>query len=553
MHTSQSARQRLVGAALLCLAVATPMAAAQDGAPAAADFARMPKPWLTPPNRPSLDEYVAALEHWSHKHPALMTLERRAESREGLPVFLVKITDSSVPDDDKLVVLSTALHSGAERTGGTANLHLIEWLLGSSALARETRRRQVVLVMPICNPYGFFLTESSFNADRIDAYTGLRGRAWDLKSLTLREAAKAPEIAAFMSVVDEYRPDVHTDLHGVALHYNGHLVAATVGPAGSNSTLRPWDWRITEAMIAAGQRAGYGYWRMECDAQRLFGGGPLEALGDFFWFGRPLFYTALYAYVKCHTMPITQEVGWEQAGVEAVKGLLALGNRGFGAGPIRGYPVDLIKCGGLHALCAYGVTAAARRQSRVELWQRQGAVAIGELYPRTDCREMLVCAIGEISARTLFAGAGVSGRWGRIGADALLENLSRTDHVLQDHVRAFVDAGPPSQRKILFERSSPAAREAAPALRHGVAFQLKISYAAPEILDLRLNGRLLRQSATDGWQRWYDDGYTHLRINVPPGKAAKWGVYIVTCAYKPDVARTYGWRAPREVLERLRK
>jgi len=30
-------------------------------------------------------------------------------------------------------------------------------------------------------------------------------------------------------------------------------------------------------------------------------------------------------------------------------------------------------------------------------------------------------------------------------------------------------------------------------------------------------------------------------------------LFVVTCAYKPDVQRRYGWSPPPEVLERLKK
>jgi hypothetical protein len=83
--------------------------------------------------------------------------------------------------------------------------------------------------------------------------------------------------------------------------------------------------------------------------------------------------------------------------------------------------------------------------------------------------------------------------------------------------------------------------------------RLRLPYRKPNVVDLRLNGRLLHESATDGYQRWFGDGFTQLQVTVPPGKANAAGLLVVTCAYMPDVLRKNGWEPPAEVLERLKK
>ena len=35
-----------------------------------------------------------------------------------------------------------------------------------------------------------------------------------------------------------------------------------------------------------------------------------------------------------------------------------------------------------------------------------------------------------------------------------------------------------------------------------------------------------------------------MRVNVPPERAGAGNVFIVTCLYKPDTQRVYGWEAP---------
>ena len=121
-------------------------------------LARMPRPWEGEKvHRVTLEEYQATMKYWQKRHPKILHVEVVERSAEGLPVYLLKITDSSVPDEDKQVALITAMHGGAERSGSTTALHLSEWLLGTDPEAAETRRRQVLLVMPIIDPYAFFV------------------------------------------------------------------------------------------------------------------------------------------------------------------------------------------------------------------------------------------------------------------------------------------------------------------------------------------------------------------------------------------------------------
>lgn len=498
-------------------------------------LARMPRPWSTPVRRPSLEEYAATLRYWVEKHPGIMTLETRGQSREGLPIFLAKVTDSSVGDDDKQIVLITGLHSGAERTGTTSILHFMEWLLGDSSEAAETRRKQVVLVMPIVNPWGFE-KGSNANSQRIDPYSGQRGKAWDIEKLTVREPENAPEIVAFKSVVDEFKPDFHADMHGVLLAYSGQQVVESAGTAYSNYSLRPWDWRVTEAMIVGAQKAGYGIDRGEPDSQRMLWGPDMTPIADRFWMGRPFFYTATYAYAAYHTLPVTAEVGWEESGVARLKAIVGIGNGTWEGERVAGYPVNVMKSLVGQWIVASGRNAAQRRRSRVELWQRQGAFTLGILYPQTDCRSSLVVAVSAKGAAKMHG-----------DPQKFLSNLDGQPGFNTKALSAFVKSGPES--KIYFDKAEKPAEDRP--IENGLAIRLRIPYRNLTLGDLRLNGHLLAESATDGFRQWYGDGFTQVQINIPPEKSRTGDLFVVTCAYAPDVQRHYGWTPPQEVLERI--
>jgi len=516
----------------------------------AARLARAPRPWTESMHRITREEYAETLRFWGERHQDILTVESVGASAEGMKIHLLAITDKSIPNTDKQVCLITALHGGPERSGTTTVLHLAEWLLGDTPDAAETRRKQIILLMPIVNPYAFFVTDRFGNAHGIDPYTGGGPKNWDLKTMTYKAINKSPEIRAFLSVVDRYKPEVHVDLHGIGLQeyspdklgdrlmYKGQTMFEVTGSAYSNYALRPWDWRVTEAMVAAGRAAGYGSDRFEADAQQGFWGPDMQPIADRLWVGRPRFYTAQYGYAKYHTMVSAFEVGWEESGVARLKGLLQIGNAVWDGEPVAGYPVDHVRsfCG--HFVVAWGTTAEDRRRSRVELWNRQGGLTLAMLYPQTDARDTFVCAITPEASKLLDADKA-----------KCVTNLKGVPGIRVDAIKAFVEAGP--ELKLHVARAGRTSTTGGGPIQHGMALRLRIPYRNPQLLDLRLNGHMIPESRSDGFHQWYADGYTQVQINIPPKKTRTSDLYIVTCAYKPDVRRTYGWKPPREVMSRL--
>lgn len=513
-------------------------------------LARMPRPWEAEKvHRVSLEEYRATMEYWQRQHPKILQVKIIGRSAEGHPVYLLKITEFSVSDEDKQVALITSMHGGAERSGTTTALHLAEWLLGNDTEAAEIRRRQIVLLMPIVDPYAFFEGYRSRNSAGVRSYQGGGSESWDMETLSYRDLDRAPEIKAFLQVVDQYQPDAYVDLHGTGLQslpeekqgdgkrYQGQTMFEVTGSAYSNFALRPWDWRVSEAMIQAGLEAGYPSDRHEADAQRAFWIPGLEPLADRLWMGRPLFYTAHYAYIRYHTLLTVLEIGWEKSGAERVKGLLRLGNRPWQGEPYAGYPVDRLKSFVGHFVTSWGRTARERRRSRVELWEKQAGFTQAMLYPQTDGRDTYLVAVDEKATGIL-----------NTEPETFLTNLIRLPYVNQGAVESFARMGP----EVVLHISEAKGRGGSGGLvQNGLGFRLRLPYRKPELLDVRLNGHLLERSGQDGYQSWYSNGFTQLQIHVPPEKSKKTGLFIVTVGYIPDEKREYGWTPPDAVLEKL--
>lgn len=515
-----------------------------------ARLARLPTPWTEKIHRLTLDEYRATLHYWAARYPKLVTVQERAKSHDGKPVYLVRITDSSVSDEDKQVALVTALHGGPERSGSTTALRLIEWLLGDSPLARETRRKQVVLVMPIPNPYAFFVSDRFNNKEGIDVYDTV-AKWWDIPALKLVAPEKTPELAGLVSVVDEYRPEVHMDLHGTGLQglppeqlgdrtmAKGQTMFEISACSYSNCCVRPWDPRVTDAMVQAGVDAGYGSDRAEADAQRTFWSQDNDPLKGRLWIpARPnRFRSPFYGYMKYHTMISTTEIGWEDSGVARVTGILALGNSPWVYERFSGYPVTRVKARAGRFITAYGQTASARRESRTEIWQAQSGYVDGVIYPEYAGRATYVCAVTQKGAGAMDADLG-----------RFVANLRGLPEVDADSVGKFIKHGPEVRLSGEHAMKTPGAR-----VQNGIGFRFRVPYRSPELLDVAVNGHTLQPSETDGYQAWYADGYTQVQINLPPETSKQADIYVVTCAYDPKETRRYGFEPPPGAVEYLDK
>ncbi len=532
---------------LLCLLGSVGMALGIESAPDAKY-----EPWKEPAHRLRFEEVAATLKYWAAEHPDILTLEERGQSVGGHPLFLLKATDPGVQPDAKQIILISAFHSGGERSGCSSAMRFVEWLLSDDPLARETLKKQIVLVMPILNPDGF-IRESNSNDANIDPYTARRGALWDITAgaLTLKEPEKVPEAAAYLGVVDEYKPEVTVDLHGVSEGWRGMIMAETAGPAGSNVALRPWDDRVSERLIQAANAAGYGIHRMEMDDQRLFFGDQMKAQSGKFWTGRPFFYTQMSSYLKYHALPIVLEICWEDSALARLKEILRIGNEIWKGENRPGYPVNVMK-GGVCQLMAAGRTNGELRKSREELWNRQERLPLAMLTQWADGR---CAAIGIFTSR----GAALLAKSepalpAKISKGDLLEFVASAPGVDREKLTAYLKGGP--ENTLFFDMAMglaiPVAEIPETPVRSSLAFRFRIPYQKVAFREVALNGFPLKPSDDFGYATWVADGFTHLQVNLPSEETQKLDFALITASYTPADPHQQGWKPPATVLESLK-
>lgn len=494
------------GAALLAAAPAT------GAAPALEEFG--------PPAWPPLDKVEALLHHWQRTHPDRMKLEILGRSTQGKPLWAIRLTDSRTAATDKEHALVTALHAGLERSGSNAVLAIAEWLLGDEPAAREILRRQEVVCLPIPDPDRYAEGKVS------PVYA-----AWTLDGP--RDPEHNPEAMAVKRVMDEFQPEVHADIHGTNLDFARYIMFENSAASYSNTALRPYHRDIIRQMDEAALAEGYPSDTAESDAERLFWGPGVDAMKGRLWRGRPNVYAAIYCYHHYHTLVSASEVAWERSGVLRHRRLLEIGNEVWPSEHAAGYPTRVMMANTHTMIAAYGQTAAARRRSRVELWNRLGQLTLGFVDPVVEGRAVCVCAATPAAAK----------RW--LAAPTLEEFVAG----LRDHAQMNAEpiarftanwpAGQNNPKAWLALEHGASDGPPAPTgpIEHGLCLRLRIPYGKAEIQDLRLNGRPIASSPTDGFVQWTARGCTFLAVNLAPERLRTEDLFVVTCQYAPRVER----------------
>jgi hypothetical protein len=467
---------------------------------------------------PTFAEVQAQLETWQHEHPSKLKLEVPGKSVQGRPVFACVLTDSSVPPDDKEHVLITTTHSGIEKGATVAALEIIKWLLGSDAAASEVLRRQTVIIMPVCNPDGY--VKPSFTNDHgHDDYM-------DWNAAGPQHPAQMPEAVAMQKIMDQGQPEVFSDIHGNDMsfpgyiHFEGHV---------NNPSLRSYEPEIERLMDEAALAAGYPTHRGEADEQRLFTGAVPGITPDKQARKKPRIFAGTYCYLKYHTLTIATENAWPHSALARHQRLLRIGNEVWPGEQHPGYPTRTILTHS-HQIVAHGKTAAERRASRIELWNKQSLITHGFSNPQIKGFTMHVVATTPAAAEKWLADPTLKGFQKTLQSHPGV-NHAEILHHLADHPDGPGQWGTEAKLALVKPagKADPATR-----IEHGLAIRLRIPFAKSTLEEVRLNGEIIKAAT------WTARGYRYVEVAISPEHMKKQDFWIVTCRYDSGEKRAAG-------------
>ncbi len=482
---------------------------------------------LTVIEHPSPEELGKGLAQWAEKLPDRFTFESRGSTLEKRPIFMGRITDRRVADEDKQVALLTSAHVAKELNAGTGLLRLMKWLLSDDPEAAEIRRRQVVLVVPYTDPD--FIARGELEKSR-PIYGGWAApgvRLWSVHGVAKPEAH--PEAVAVQGIMDEYRPELHVDFHG--FNEAERTMWESTGISWASAVSRPFLHDAAHKIDAAAEAHGFLITRGEQDDGKIRTTSEVEGFPDYTFFLRtahPIF--TLYPYCRYHTLAFIMEVGYEESLIARAKRALQIGHERGRYERYEGYPVNQIANHTLVAVAAYGRTASERRQSRVELWQKLPQLYYGTAAP-TPARGTLMGYV----ATTTDGTEQIRNRKVAKVIESLKGNPQFDTAGLAAAAALFPYGGfggPRPERKVL-----EGAIGQGP-IQHGLAIRLLIPYADATISEVRLDGHLIKESSTDGYHLLRRPGVV-VEIAIPPDKVKD--VHIVSCNYDTPTRRRPGF------------
>jgi hypothetical protein len=271
------------------------------------------------------------------------------KSVDGRDILSCRLTDPSVSDDLKQHALIVAGQHGNEESGRLGALAVLRWLCSDDPEAAETRRRQVVLVIPALNVDGAAVNRNK-NSNDVNL-----NREYDPAA-----AERQPEAAALMRLAEDFIPDMMTDMHG--LGGGGCDDMILIGGA------RPYteDIRLHHAialeMVENAERAGWPVLAhpMDWNGWNLTQGNCL--VGWMYWRFHPI--TFLTEGNETTRSPEEMAV----SGFVRMKPLILAGNRRHPWFRCEGYPNGII--GGVvnMSVRSWGRTPGERRRNRAEVW-----------------------------------------------------------------------------------------------------------------------------------------------------------------------------------------
>jgi len=323
----------------------------------------------------------------AEKHPKLVRLRRVINSVEGRPIWAVTVTDPKVPAADKQHALIIGGQHGNEESGRAVALATIDWL--TTKAAATTRRKQKVVVMPNVSPDACerdqYINVKGVNPNRDHAVSG----------------PKSPEGEALEIVARKLRPELFIDLH--ACGGAGCSVDIVLYPNGRQWTEDEWALRhMADDMVAAGERAGI--------PQQTF---PIS------WWGLTDINansSSVYLYRNFKTLELLTENTESnthtyalrdrvRAGLAKVKAALRWGNRRLPKLYYSGYPTMLAGGQFVRGLMSVGKTAAARRKSRIGIWQNVAKFDKLDLANPQEAKHKLITV--KYSGKRLTTGVGI--------------------------------------------------------------------------------------------------------------------------------------------------
>ncbi len=322
-------------------------------------------------NWPTLHQIYKTVETLERKHTKFLRCECIGKSVDGRKIISVRLSDFSISDADKQVIIFVAVEHGHERNGAAVLLKLIDWLINSDE-GKNTLTKQIVYIVPVVN---------------VDEYAG-KGNLRNRNGVNLfcdynfdGSTPSQPESQAVWKLLEKIKPDALASLHGLSqdeLASGYHRVWESTGVAYSSQYERCYSRKVIDRINVAAEQAGFPQDLGEEDIERI-----LPRIPGYEYHSFPSFELnatiGSYCYNRFHTLSTVMEIGTIASGFIRAREFLRIGNERWEYECYRGYPNRIITSPGISSFLvkSAGKTASERRSNRVKLWKHSNDILSG--------------------------------------------------------------------------------------------------------------------------------------------------------------------------------
>ena len=295
------------------------------------------------------------------------------------PLISFNLTDPDFPSSQKQNVLFTAMHSGVEYSGANTLIIMIKRLLDGSDSSMNFLRNYNITVVPVVNPYSYEKGGLE-NQHRTEFSGDPYSDPWTVEGVF--NPSLNTEAAAIQSLIDELKPELFIDCHGVFFK-DQHMIENT--GVSVHGMSRPHNELFPHLMNKAAKDLGYHCEHLELRQKSL----PVipELAGRKYQTCSRKINPCVYAYHNYHTLAMVMEIGFEESGVARLIKALELGLTRWEGEAYPGFPVNRVFGEGLEGLHPYSKDMNTRRNERVQLWNYIENYSYGVLYPQIPGRE----------------------------------------------------------------------------------------------------------------------------------------------------------------------
>lgn len=274
------------------------------------------------------------------------------KSEESREIPMITLTDPTIPQSKKQVVLLTARHHPAmESSGSWAIEGIIYHLLSLTPEARNILSKWIIVAIPMVNVDGVYHGNPHYNIKGIDLWMDYREK-------------KARETCSLYSLAKMIKPDFFIDFHGWICHHEG--IPPYDGAYFDVENSFPWDSSTYKRMINYCKKEIRGF-GTRAIYTRVFPQSPLGAFYD-----------------DMHTLGCVLEInpgGYSIAEIqtratENFQKLLKLMDERWPGYPQRGTPNrEIIEKDGV-SIFTWGKDYQELRENRIYLWKNRKKIRL---------------------------------------------------------------------------------------------------------------------------------------------------------------------------------